>query len=134
MTVGLGWGFLRRGTMKTTKNYKFGNNSFKTYIKKSRKGISVGLSSGKKIYFEGGFTTEKIAKKWWAYLNNFIPNFFNDHKFYADAPKDFYGQFMGTFVYREYYKFLTDLLETDTENYKDKYDTFVKKYQKFVTK
>tara|TARA_B110001454_G_scaffold16046_1_gene14419 strand:+ start:67354 stop:67725 length:372 start_codon:yes stop_codon:yes gene_type:complete len=118
--------------MNTTKTYKFGDYTFKTYWKTAGEGWEIGLTCGNKVYFVGNFIREKEAKKWWSYFNKYVTHFFRKYEYYADAPKDFYGQFMGTFVYREYYNFLFELFDGYTGHYEKENAKFFKKYEKFA--
>lgn len=95
--------------MKYQKNYEFAGYMFKTYYKTAGKGFEIGLVSGGKTYFVGNFINEKEAQKWWTAFNKHVASFYRKFDYTEDAPREFYGQFMGNFLYQSYYKFLNGL-------------------------
>lgn len=116
--------------MSLNKNYKFGKNTFKTYSRPTGKGWEIGLVSGTKHFFVGNFVHEKDAKKWWSLFNKHIATFAKDYEFFASAPKDFYGEFVAAFLYKEYYNFLSNLFENYNSHYAKDYQKFNEKYEK----
>ncbi|MBX7230673.1 MAG: hypothetical protein K1X29_01175 [Bdellovibrionales bacterium] len=112
----------------TNKTYEFAGYTFKTYFKKAGQGYEIGLTSGGKTYFFSNFTSSKEANKWWSQFNKLITGFYKKFKYTDENPRQFYGEFMATYLYKAYYTFLTDLFRGYDRFYNKE---FGQKYQKY---
>lgn len=118
--------------MTQQKTYEFAGFTFKTYFKPAGSGYEIGLMGGNTNYFVGNFVHEKEAKKWWAFFNKSIAGFYRKFEYSAEAPRDFYGKFMGQYLYKEYYQFLGTLFENYNSYYDKSYTKFSKQYDKIM--
>jgi hypothetical protein len=118
--------------MQTNKTYEFAGYTFKTYFKKAGHGYEVGLTSGSNTYFLGNFVNEKEARKWWGYFNKQVSSFYKKFSYNEEYPREFYGKFMGTFLYKEYYTFLADLFDGYDKYYDKQFDKSFQRYEKMM--
>jgi hypothetical protein len=118
--------------MTNNKVYKFGKYTFKAYCRATGQGWEVGLVCGTKYYFVGNFIHEKEAKKWWSYFNRHISSFAKKYEFADNAPREFYGEFMATYLYREYYNFLSTLFEGYNTKYNKGWDKYSKQWSRYA--
>ena len=115
-----------------TKTYEFAGYTFKTYYKKAGMGYEVGLTSGNKTYFVGNFIRPTEAKKWWGFFNKEVTSFYRKFNYADNAPRDFYGQFMANYLYKEYYEYLYELFEGYDSKYNKAYQKDFRRYEKLM--
>lgn len=118
--------------MTEFKDYEFAGFAFKTYYKTAGKGYEVGLTSGGKTYFVGNFINAKEARKWWTSFNKYVASFYRKFDYSKNAPREFYGKFMGNFLYQEYYKFLDTLFSGYNTYYTKAFTKNFKQYEKIM--
>jgi hypothetical protein len=116
--------------MTQTKTYKYGDLTFKTFLKPVGQGYEVSFYCGTKPYFVGNFVHKKEAMMWWGVFNREITTFAKKYWCSDDTPHQWYCHFMSNHLYKTYYKFLDKLFSQYKTTFNSAYFKDVKKYNK----
>lgn len=117
-----------KGEAMLTKNYTYGNFTFKTFFKTVGQGWEVSLYCGNKPYFVGNFIHKKEAMMWWKMFNAEITSFATKYWCSDDTPQQWYCHFMSNHLYKSYYSYLDKVFNKYNKDFKKAYFKDVKKY------
>lgn len=110
-----------------TKNFTWGDYTFKGYFTKAGNGYEIGYKFNNKNYFVSNFIDRAEAMKWWTMSNKYMTTFCKAD--YFPMNKVFFGTFMGNYMYNHYYTFLKTVI---TKNYMTSYKNYKKDYARFT--
>ena len=112
-----------------TKNYKFGDFSFKAYYKKVGNNFEICVNHGTKQIFFGNFIYSWEANQWWTEMNRDIANFKRNFWVAKNVSKTWYTNFFTQFLYNHYYKFLERSFTKYNRTYEKTFNQNLRKYQ-----
>jgi len=121
---------IQKGDSMYTKNYDYGDFTFKTFFKTVGQGFEVSLYCDGKPYFVGNFVHKKEAMMWWKQFNTEIASFAKKYWCSDETPQQWYCAFMTNHLYKTYYTFLDKLFAQHNKTYRTAYFKDVKKYNK----
>lgn len=112
-----------------TKNFFYGDYTFKGYFVKAGTGWEIGYKFNNKNYFVSNFIDQAEAKKWWALSQKWMTTFCKT-EYYPNMNKAFVGNFVGNYMYTQYYSFLRGVISknytTSTKYYKKDFAQYKK--------
>lgn len=111
-----------------TKNFTWGDYTFKGYFTKAGNGFEIGYKFNNKSFFVSNFIDRAEAMKWWTMSNKFMTTFCKTEFFPMNMT--FCMNFMTNFMYNHYYTFVKTVVTkhqmTSTKNYKKDFARFTK--------
>lgn len=114
--------------MTKTKTYKYGPNTFKSYMKPVGSGWEVGMTHHNRNFFVGNFVHKTEAIKWWAMCNKEIVGFSKKFALPKDMPFAWYCNFMANHMYSCYYAWLDKVFSKHQITFKKTLSKDFKRY------
>ncbi|MFZ3228679.1 MAG: hypothetical protein WA160_00615 [Pseudobdellovibrio sp.] len=109
-----------------TKAYNWGDYNFKGYFTKAGNGFEIGYKFNNKNYFVSNFIDREEATKWWTMSQKHMATFCKT-EYFPNMNKAFFGNYMGNYMYTQYYSFLRGVIAKN-------YTGYTKNYKKDVTR
>src|SRR5437868_14531711 len=118
----------KEGNVTKTKTYKYGPNTFKSYMKPVGNGWEVGFTYQNRTHFVGNFVHKTEATKWWGLFNKEIVGFAKKFAWPKDMPFAWYCNFMSNHLYTTYYTWLDKVFNKHQVTFKKSYTKEFKRY------
>lgn len=115
----------------TTRQFKCGKNTFKTYFKPVGKGYEIGFTFGGRNFFTSNFINKTEATKWWGFFNKEITTFCKKHFLSNNMPFNWYCTFMTNHLYKCYYSWLDKVFFKNETTFKKAYTREYKQFLKY---
>lgn len=113
-----------------TKTFHCGDYTFKGYFTKAGNGYEIGYKFNNKSYFVSNFIDRSEAAKWLTTSQKFMNTFCRTETF-PNMNKAFFGNFMGNYLYTQYYSFLRGVIAKNYNDYNKNYKKDYSRYTKF---
>jgi len=114
----------------TSRTYRNGNSTGKTYLKNVGEGFEVGFSLSGKTVFVGNFLHSWEARRWYSVLNTEIRNFSKKYQMGPGCTKSWFTHFLSAHLYNTYYSFLDKCFSQHSRKYQSAVKKDQKSYQK----
>ena len=114
----------------TSRTYRNGNNTGRTYLKTVGEGFEVGFVLSGKTVFVGNFLHSWEARRWYATLNAEINNFSKRYQVGPGCTKAWFTHFLSAHLYNTYYSFLDKCFTQHSRKYQSAVNKDKKSYQR----
>jgi hypothetical protein len=118
----------------TSRSYRNGNSTGKTYLKNVGEGFEVGFVLSGKTVFVGNFLHSWEARRWYTMLNSEIRNFSKEYQVGPGCSKSWFTHFLSSHLYSTYYHFLDKCFSQHSRKYQTAVNKDKKSYQKMSSR